>query len=76
MKNIINKIKSKFRKSVSTVKSVVAEKRAEGYAGLYAYDEDETEELLIYLQNVLESEKDEKQKKEAMDGSIDGRSAH
>lgn len=31
MKNIINKIKSKFRKSVSTVKSVVAEKRAEGY---------------------------------------------
>ena len=31
MKNLINKIKSKFRKSVTTVQSVVAEKRAEGY---------------------------------------------
>ena len=31
MKNIINKIKSKFRKSVTTVQTVIAEKRAEGY---------------------------------------------
>ena len=31
MKNIINKIKSKFQKSVTTVQSVIAEKRAEGY---------------------------------------------
>lgn len=31
MKNLINKIKSKFRKSVTTVQSVIAEKRAEGY---------------------------------------------
>ena len=48
----------------------------EYYAGLYAYDEDETEELLFFQQNVLESEKDEKQKKEAMDGGVDGSSAH
>ena len=48
----------------------------EFYAGLYAYDEDETEELLIFLQNVLESEKDEKQKKKAVDGGTDGSSAH
>ena len=48
----------------------------EYYAGLYAYDEDETEELLIFLQNVLESEKNEKQKKKAMDGSITDSSAH
>ena len=31
MKNLINTIKSKFRKSVTTVQSVIAEKRAEGY---------------------------------------------
>ena len=31
MKNLINKIKSKFQKSVTTVKTVIAEKRAEGY---------------------------------------------
>ena len=31
MKNIINKIRSKFQKSVATVQNVVAEKRAEGY---------------------------------------------
>ena len=31
MKNLINKIKSKFRKSVTSVQSVIAEKRAEGY---------------------------------------------
>ena len=31
MRNIINKIKSKFQKSVATVQTVVAEKRAEGY---------------------------------------------
>lgn len=31
MKNLINKIKSKFRKSVTTVQTVIAEKRAEGY---------------------------------------------
>ena len=31
MKNLINKIRSKFQKSVATVQTVVAEKRAEGY---------------------------------------------
>ena len=31
MKKLINKIKSKFQKSVATVQTVVAEKRAEGY---------------------------------------------
>ena len=31
MKNMINKIRSKFQKSVATVQTVVAEKRAEGY---------------------------------------------
>ena len=31
MKNLINKIKSKFPKSVTTVQTVIAEKRAEGY---------------------------------------------
>ena len=31
MKNLINKIKSKFQKSVTTVQNVIAEKRAEGY---------------------------------------------
>ena len=31
MRNLINKIKSKFQKSVATVQTVVAEKRAEGY---------------------------------------------
>ena len=31
MKNFINKIKSKFQKSVTTVQNVIAEKRAEGY---------------------------------------------
>ncbi len=31
MKNFINKIKSKFQKSVTTVQTVIAEKRAEGY---------------------------------------------
>ena len=31
MRNIIDKIKSKFQKSVATVQTVVAEKRAEGY---------------------------------------------
>ena len=31
MKNLINTIKSKFWKSVTTVQSVIAEKRAEGY---------------------------------------------
>lgn len=31
MKNFINKIKSKFQKSVTTVQIVIAEKRAEGY---------------------------------------------
>jgi uncharacterized membrane protein len=31
MKNLINKIKSKFQKSVTTVQTVIAEKRAEGY---------------------------------------------
>ena len=31
MKNLINTIKSNFRKSVTTVQSVIAEKRAEGY---------------------------------------------
>ena len=31
MKNLINKIKSKFQKSVTTVYTVIAEKRAEGY---------------------------------------------
>ena len=29
----------------------------EYYAGLYAYDEDETEELLEFLKNVMESDK-------------------
>ena len=31
MRNIINKIKSKFQKSITTVQTVIAEKRAEGY---------------------------------------------
>ena len=31
MKNFINKIKSKFQKSVTTVQTVISEKRAEGY---------------------------------------------
>ena len=31
MKNMINKIRSKFQKSVATVQNVIAEKRAEGY---------------------------------------------
>ena len=31
MKKLINKIKSKFQKSVTTVQTVIAEKRAEGY---------------------------------------------
>lgn len=31
MKNLISKIKSKFQKSVTTVQTVIAEKRAEGY---------------------------------------------
>ena len=31
MRNIINKIKSRFQKSVTTVQTVIAEKRAEGY---------------------------------------------
>ena len=31
MKNFISKIKSKFQKSVTTVQTVIAEKRAEGY---------------------------------------------
>ena len=31
MKNFINKLKSKFQKSVTTVQIVIAEKRAEGY---------------------------------------------
>ena len=31
MRNIINKIKSKFQKSVTTVQTVIAEQRAEGY---------------------------------------------
>ncbi len=31
MRNIIDKIKSKLQKSVATVQTVVAEKRAEGY---------------------------------------------
>ena len=31
MKNFINKIKSKVQKSVTTVQTVIAEKRAEGY---------------------------------------------
>ena len=31
MRNLINKIKSKFQKSVTTVQNVIAEKRAEGY---------------------------------------------
>lgn len=31
MKKFINKIKSKFQKSVTTVQTVIAEKRAEGY---------------------------------------------
>lgn len=31
MKNFINKIKSKFQKPVTTVQTVIAEKRAEGY---------------------------------------------
>lgn len=31
MRNLINKIKSKFQKSVTTVQTVIAEKRAEGY---------------------------------------------
>ncbi len=32
MRNLINKIKSKFQKSVTTVQNVIAEKRAEGYS--------------------------------------------
>ena len=48
----------------------------EYYAGLYAYDEDETEELLIFLQNVLESDENEKQTKKAMGGSTNASSAH
>jgi len=31
MRNLINKIKSKFQKSVTTVQNVIVEKRAEGY---------------------------------------------
>ena len=31
MRNIIDKIKSKLQKSVTTVQTVIAEKRAEGY---------------------------------------------
>ena len=31
MRNLINKIKSKFQKSITTVQNVIAEKRAEGY---------------------------------------------
>ena len=31
MRNLISKIKSKFQKSVTTVQTVIAEKRAEGY---------------------------------------------
>ena len=48
----------------------------EYYAGLYAYDEDETEELLIFLQNVLESDENEKQTKKAVGGSTNAASAH
>ena len=31
MRNLISKIKSKFQNSVTTVQTVIAEKRAEGY---------------------------------------------
>ena len=31
MRNVIKKIKAKFQKSVTTVQTVIAEKRAEGY---------------------------------------------
>ena len=48
----------------------------EYYAGLYAYDEDETEELLIFLQNVLESDENEKQTKKAVGGSTNASPAH
>ena len=48
----------------------------EYYAGLYAYNEEETEELLIFLQNVLESDENEKQTKKAMGGSTNASSAH
>ena len=48
----------------------------EYYAGLYAYDEDETEELLNFLKNLLESEEHETKTNEAVDGGTDGSSAH
>ena len=48
----------------------------EYYAGIYAYDEDETEELFNYLKNLLESEEHETKTNEAVDGGTDGGSAH
>jgi type IV secretion system protein VirD4 len=48
----------------------------EYYAGIYAYDEDETEELLNFLKNLLESEEHETKKNKAVDGGTDGGSAH
>ena len=48
----------------------------EYYAGIYAYDEDETEELLNFLKNLLESEEHETKTNEAVDGGTDGSSAH
>ena len=48
----------------------------EYYAGIYAYDEDETEELLNFLKNLLESEEHETKTNEAVDGGTDGGSAH
>ena len=48
----------------------------EYYAGIYAYGEDETEELLNFLKNVLESEEHETKTNEAADGGTDGSSAH
>ena len=47
----------------------------EYYAGIYAYDEDETEELLNFLKNLLESEEHETKTNEAVDGGTDGGSA-
>ena len=48
----------------------------EYYAGIYAYDEDETEKLLNFLKNLLESEEHETKTNEAVDGGTDGSSAH
>jgi len=48
----------------------------EYYAGLYAYDEDETEELLNFLNNVMECDENETQKNTAVGDGVTNGSAH